>query len=315
MPTSLSRRATLAAVTLLAASSTLAACGSDSLESGSTSSGSASGGSDVTAAAKTAVEKVTKDDTLAAKVPAKVKTAGTINVGSDASYAPNEFTDTDGKTIVGMDVDLFTAVAKKLGLEAKFENADFSNIILNVTSGKYDVGVSSFTINEERKKQVNMVQYFNAGTLWAVAKGNPKKVDADNACGLTVGVQKGTVQVDDLEARSKKCTEAGKQAIKSVVEVAQSKVTADLVSGKVDAMAADSPITAYAVQLQGDAIEQLGSMYDSAPYGFVVPKADADFAAAISGALDALKKDGTYDAVLAKWGNKDGAVSSFTVNP
>lgn len=316
MPTSITRRVTVAALTLLAASTTLSACGSDSLDpvaSGSASTGAS--GTDVTAAAKTALDKVTKDDALAAKVPAKIASAGVIKVGSDASYAPNEFTDTDGTTIVGMDVDLYTAVAKKLGLKATFSDSQFDSIILNVTSGKYDVGASSFTINAERMKQVHMVKYFNAGTQWAVQKGNPKKVDADDACGLTVGVQKGTVQVDDLVARSKKCTDAGKKPINSVVEVAQSKVTADLVSGKVDAMAADSPITNYAVQLQGDALEKLGSMYDSAPYGFVVPKSETDFASAISGALEALKKDGTYDAVLAKWGNKDGAVTDFTVDP
>jgi polar amino acid transport system substrate-binding protein len=73
----------------------------------------------------------------------------------------------------------------------------FDSIILGVGSGKYDIGVSSFTINDERKA-ANMISYFKAGTQWVTQKGNPKKVDPNNACGLNIAVQKGTVQVDDL---------------------------------------------------------------------------------------------------------------------
>ena len=69
------------------------------------------------------------------------------------------------------------------------DRADFGTIITGVQGKKYDIGVSSFTINDERKQQVTMVSYFNAGTQWATAKGNPKGVDPDNACGKTVAVQ------------------------------------------------------------------------------------------------------------------------------
>ncbi|GAB3444310.1 ABC transporter substrate-binding protein [Phycicoccus ginsengisoli] len=255
------------------------------------------------------------DQALAAKVPQKIKDKGTIVVGSDASYAPNEFLASDGKTVQGMDVDLFNAVAAKLGLKAEFQNAGFDTIILGVSSGKYDIGVSSFTINDQRKKQVNMVSYFNAGTQWAVKKGNPKKVDPANACGLSIGVQKGTVQVDDLTARSKKCIAAGKPAIKQIVEQDQSKVTADLVSGKADAMLADSPVCLYAVKQTNGQLEALGDIYDSAPYGFVVPKDETDFAQAIADALKATAADGSYKAALSKWGNDSGSITDFAVNP
>lgn len=75
-------------------------------------------------------------------VPADVAVDGKIVVGSDASYAPNEFTDKDGKTVIGMDAEVFTAVAAKLGLTAQFVNAPFDAIITGVGSGKYEVGVS-----------------------------------------------------------------------------------------------------------------------------------------------------------------------------
>src|SRR4051812_21163038 len=101
--------------------------------------------------------KATADVALAAKVPDAIKADGVIKVGTDATYAPAEFLDTDGKTVVGFDIDLFNAVAAKLGLEAQYESAPFDAILPGIESGKYEIGVSSFTINEDRKKTVNMV--------------------------------------------------------------------------------------------------------------------------------------------------------------
>jgi polar amino acid transport system substrate-binding protein len=280
----------------------LAACGSSSLSGAPGANG-------------TPAASQTKEANLADKLPAKIKAAGKIIVGSDATYAPNEFLDADGKSVKGMDVDLFNAVAQKFGVTVDWVPANFDSIILGVDSGKYDVGVSSFTINPDRKKQVTMVSYFNAGTQWAVLKGNPKKVDPDNACGLSIGVQKGTVQIDDLTARSKKCTDAGKKKITQIVEQAQSKVTADLVSGKADAMLADSPVGLYAIKQTGGQLEALGKTYDAAPYGIVLPKSETVFAQAIAEALKALDSTGDYKRVLSSWGNDSGAISTFAVNP
>ncbi|HEY6709341.1 MAG TPA: transporter substrate-binding domain-containing protein, partial [Actinomycetota bacterium] len=158
---------------------TAAGCGEKS-DSGGGSTGT-------TAAAPTV------DEALAAKVPDAVKSDGKIVIGTDASYAPNEFLDTDGKTVIGFDVDLFNAVAAKLGLKTEYESAVFDAIIPGLQSGKYETGVSSFTINDERKKQVNMVSYFNAGTQWGTKKGNPTGIQPDNACGKKVAVQTNTV--------------------------------------------------------------------------------------------------------------------------
>ena len=309
----MARRSILALISGVAvAGLALSACGSNSLSSGTASSAAAGASS----AASAAVSKATAvDPALVAKLPDKIKTAGKIVVGTDATYAPNEFLDTDGKTVVGMDVDIFNAIAAKFGVKVEYVPATFDSIILGVNSSKYDIGLSSFTINDERKKQVNMVSYFNAGTQWVTQKGNPKKVDPDNACGLNIGVQKGTVQVDDITARSKKCTDAGKPAITQIVDGDQGKVTTAVIGGKADAMAADSPVGLYAVKQTGGQLEALGAIYDAAPYGIVVPKEQAAFAGAIADALKAIATDGTYKAALTKWGNDSGAITSFAVNP
>jgi polar amino acid transport system substrate-binding protein len=293
-----SRRATL--IGLVGATAlvlTLAACGEEKGSSGSTA----------TPAAASSV-----DAALAAKVPAAIKSKGTIVIGTDATYAPSEFLDTDGKTIIGFDVDLFKAVAGKLGLKTDFQSAKFDDIIPGVSSGKYDIGVSSFTINADREKEVTMVSYFAAGTQWAQKSGGA--VDPANACGKKVAVQTGTVQVDDVTDRSKKCTDAGKPAITIEQYQAQSDATAAVVSGKDDAMLADSPVVAYAVK-QAPGLAVLGDIYDSAPYGYALPKAATDFGQAIADAVKALIADGTYKSILDKWGVTGGAITSPAVNP
>lgn len=278
----------------------LSACGSSSLST-----------SDATKATVAA----TKVASLADKLPAKIKAAGKIVVGVDASYAPNEYLDADGKTVKGWDVDLFNAVAQKFGVTVEWQPAKFDSIIIGVNSGKFDVGVSSFTVNAKREAEVNMVSYYNAGTEWAAAPGNPKKVDPKSPCGLKVAVQKGTVQAeDDMTPKVKACAASGKPVELQVYD-GQDQATAALISGKADAMLADSPIVGYAIKQSNGKIEAIGDVYDAAPYGYVVPKAETDFAQAIADALKALDASGNYKKTLDIWGAEAGAISDFAVNP
>jgi polar amino acid transport system substrate-binding protein len=269
------------------------------------------GGSTGTTTAAPAV-----DEALAAKVPAAVKSNGKIVIGTDSSYPPNEFLDTDGKTVIGFDVDLFNAVAAKLGLKTEWQSAAFDAIIPGILSGKYEAGVSSFTINDERKQQVNMVSYFNAGTQWGTKTGNPTGVQPDDACGKKVAVQTNTVQdTEDLPKRQDQCKSGGKPAITIDRYQRQDQATASVVSGKDDAMLADSPVIAYAVKQTNGQLELLGDIYDAAPYGYVVKKDQTDFAEALAGAVGALVSDGTYKTILDKWGVQAGAITSPAVNP
>src|SRR5262249_8966051 len=160
----------------------------------------------------------------------------------------NEFLETDGKTVTGFDVELFDAVATKLGLETEWQPASFADIIPGVQSGKYEVGVSSFTITPERDQQVSMVSYFNAGSQSANKKGNPTGIQPDSACGKKVAVQTATIQqTKDLPKRQQACKRSGKPAITIDRFQDQGQATAAVVSGKDDAMLADSPVVVYAV--------------------------------------------------------------------
>jgi polar amino acid transport system substrate-binding protein len=287
---------------VMAVAMVAAGCGDDS---------DTGGGTTETTAAAPAV-----DEALAAKVPDTIKSDGKVLIGTDASYAPNEFLDADGKTVVGWDVDLFNAVAAKLGLQTEWQSATFDAIIPGVQSGKYEMGISSFTINDERKQQVNMVSYFSAGTQWGTKKGNPTGIQPDNACGKKVAVQTNTVQdTEDLPKRDEACTGAGNPAISVDRYQRQDQATAAVVSGKDDAMLADSPVLAYAVKQTNGQLELLGDIYDAAPYGYVIEKDQTEFAQAVADAVAALISDGTYKTVLEKWGVEAGAITDPTVNP
>src|ERR1043165_5126369 len=125
-----------------------------------------------------------------------------------------------------------------------------------------------------------MVSYFSAGTSGAVLKGNPDKLTLDTLCGKNVAVQKGTVQVDDLEARTAKCKQGGQPDINVQQFQNQTDANLALTAKRVQAMLADSPVVDYALKQTNGQLEQIGQVYDSAPYGLAVSKGKGEYAKA-----------------------------------
>lgn len=257
------------------------------------------------------LSKVSEDADAAGLVPDDVKSKGTLKVGTDTTYPPNEYIDDDGKTIVGMDIDLIKAVGKKLGLEMEPETAAFETIIPSIGS-KFDLAISSFTINDERMQVVDFVSYYNAGTMWAVKKGGD--IDPDDACGKKVSVQTGTIQEEDITARSGECTSAGKPAIDIQKFDSQGDATTAVATGKTDAMLADLPVIVDAINKSDGALAEAGEMYDAAPYGIALPKG-SKMADAVLGAVNSLMEDGTYEQIVEKWGAEAGAIDKAEINP
>ena len=251
----------------------------------------------------------------ASLLPASIKTAGVLNIATDASYAPNEYFDTDGKTIIGLDVDLGNAIAAKLGLKANFQNVTFNAIIPALAAAKYDLSLSSFTDTKAREATVDFVDYFNAGESLMVLAGNPKGVTGPDLslCGLTIAVEKGTTEESEIPALSKKCTDAGKKAITGLSSDDQNGANLALTSGRADVGSADSPIAAYAVKQLAGKIQLAGQTYETAPYGIAIPKTPG-LAPAIKAALTAMIADGSYKTVLDKWGDDAGAVTTAAIN-
>jgi polar amino acid transport system substrate-binding protein len=289
-------------VVLFATMLIAAACGSKSSDS------SKSGG------ATTATTAF--DQALADKLPAKVKSAGKIVVAADASYAPNEFFKDDGATVQGMDVDMGNAIGEVLGVKVEVQNAGFDTIIPALGT-RYDIGMSSFTDSKEREQTVDMVTYFQAGTSFLVQQGkNPDLTSLDTLCGKKVGVEKGTVQLDDATAQSKTCTDAGKAAVDVQAFPDQSGANSALSSGRVDVVMLDTPVAEYQAKISNGAFEVIGQSYGTEPYGIAVPKT-AEYAGLTDALLGAVKKlagTGTYKQVLETWGIADGAITNFQIN-
>src|SRR5712692_9962623 len=109
-----------------------------------------------------------ESSSVAAEVPAAVKSKGTLAVAADATYAPNEFIAPDGHTVIGMYADLAKALAGVMGLKAKLANATFDSILPGLAAKKYDLGMSSFTDTREREKIVDFVTYYSVTTAFYV---------------------------------------------------------------------------------------------------------------------------------------------------
>ena len=281
----------------LAAVAALALTGCVNDEGGSTGSG--------------AVEGIQADAAAVALLPEEVKEGGVLAMGTDADYPPNEFQDADGNP-AGWGVELAEAISAKLGLTPEWEILSFDAILPRIEEGVINMGASSFTDNLERQKTVDFVNYLNAGSQWAAAVGSG--VDPDNACGLTVAVQTGTIQdTDELPARTAECEAAGKPAIEVLRFEGQPQVTQAVADGRADAFSADLPVTGDAVIQLSDQIEAVGEVFDAAPYGFAVQK-DSGMAEAVQAALQSLIDDGTYAKIMAAAGLEGGMVTSATIN-
>lgn len=292
------RAAAIGVSVLVAGSLTLSACASNTESTGNPTG---------------TTQAVTSAAGLNSLVPADLAKRGYLIVGIDPTYAPNEYKNSKG-AIVGFDVELFNAVAAKLGLKTRYVASVFDNIIPGITAQtpKYDVGVASFTDNKLREKTVDFVTYFNAGSQWAAKKG--AKVNPKAACGLKVAVQKGTVQdLTDLPARSKACTKAGKKAINVLRYASQGDATTSVVLGKAAAFVADSPVTAYGVKTSAGKLALIGKIYDAAPYGYPMKKG-SKLVPAIQKALQSLMDDGTYAKICARWGDTSGQIKTAAVN-
>jgi polar amino acid transport system substrate-binding protein len=264
------------------------------------------------AAGATGAHGASAVDPAAAKlVPAKIKAKGTVIVASDASYAPNEFIGPDGHTVIGMDADLAKALFPLLGLKVNVVNAVFGTIIPGMQSGKFDVGMSSFTDNKAREKQVNFVDYYRAGTsFFEKAAGGPKITNLSSICGLTVSVEAGTTELTDATGQKASCTKAGKKADTVLSFPTQSAANLALASGRAQVGMADSPIASYQVKQSHGEFKVVGQTYGTAPYGIAVPKQDGTLNQAILAALKDLQKNGQYAAILKKWGIQSGADNS-----
>ena len=230
-------------------------------------------------------------------------TPGVLTVGSDTTYPPQEYIDTTTHKAAGFDVDLITAIAHRMGLQANIVTTKFDTIIDDLVAKRFDVVISAVNITPERHKKVDFVPYLNAGVSLLVQKGNPKNIKStDDLCGLAVGVQDGTIEQGDLQSSSDNCQEQDKPAINIIVLQDQTAVIQLLANNRVVATYQDSPVTDYYIKQNPSQFEVGGSVFGAGPEGIVMRKNDPSMFNAIQTAYNQLKAAGTYHQLILKWG-------------
>jgi polar amino acid transport system substrate-binding protein len=249
--------------------------------------------------------------TDAALVPSAYK-GTTLQVATDATYAPDE--SMNGSTMVGFDIDLFKAVATTLKISIHENNVTFDNILAGIDSGKYQIGNSSFTDEKSREKQVNFVDYFQAGEgVYAKSSSTVKFSGLMSLCGLNVAVESGTSEQQDAVKTAKKCPSSKKLTVSAFPT--QTEANLAVSSGHSNVGFLDSQVAGYVVSTSKGAFKLVGNAIEVAPYGIATPKSATGkgLAKAIQAALKTLIANGTYAAVLAKWGVSAGAIPASKI--
>lgn len=292
---------------VLALGLALSACGSsDTPDSADSNAGAATGQAAGAGA----------DPTVVALLPAAVKDDGELSIGIEAQYPPFEFYDTDNKTIIGFDADIAAALAKHMGLKLALNDASFDSIIPSLTSGRYDLGISGFTVTPERQKQVDFVTYYYEGDGLMVKAGNPSGLAIDETlCGVKIAVLKGSTQaLNTVPMLDKNCTAAGKPAMAATVVPGSSDLALALSSNRAEGVLTDGSNAAFTAKLANGKFEVApGPAFNPAPFGIASQK-DSGMDQAVQKALEAMLADGSYAQILKTWGMSAGAIDTAKIN-
>lgn len=248
-------------------------------------------------------------------LPEAIQSKGYLSVASEIQYPPFETFASDNKTVVGIDADIAAALGKELGVELRFVSTSFDAIIPGLVAKRYDMAMSAMTDNRKREKQVDFVDYFGSGGgILARTAEKDKYKTLDSLCGVTVGIAKGTTEVADAEKQSAKCKAEGKPPINSQIFPRQNDMVLALQSGRVDAAMADAPNAAATAQESKGQLALTGPAYDKSVFGIVFPKGSDQLMKAVQAALQKIMDDGTYGAILKKYGQLDNAITKATIN-
>lgn len=217
-------------------------------------------------------------------------------VGTDAAYAPFESQNERGE-IVGFDIEIVSAIAAKAGMEVKFVNTPWEGIFNSLNQGDRDLLVSAITITDERRQSMDFTApYFDAVQLIAVRQDSPVTKFEDLKT-LKVGVQTGTTgdevvtQLLGKDSSNVRRFESTPLALK------------ELESGGVDAVVADNGVINHYVANNSSAAFKTVSDSSFAPeqYGIAVRKGNTELLTKLNEGLAAIRADGTYDRIYAKY--------------
>jgi polar amino acid transport system substrate-binding protein len=228
---------------------------------------------------------------------AKEESEGTMHivVATDATWPPMEMVD-ESKNIVGFDIDLLNAAAEAGGFTVEFRNTAWDGIFAGLPAGEYDAVMSSVTITDERKEQMDFsIPYINAGQVLVVPADTMGVEKLADLKGKSVGAQIGTTgsfEIEKIEGL----------ILKTYDEVGLA--FEDLVNGRIAGAVADTPVAAdFALQnknYQGK-LKIVGKPFTEEFYGVAVKKGNAEVLETINAGLEKVLNTAAYTKIEEKW--------------
>ncbi|GAB3119600.1 ABC transporter substrate-binding protein [Glaciibacter psychrotolerans] len=256
---------------------------------------------------------ITQNADFAARVPANIKTNG-LKVATADGYPPMEMFDTDGKTMVGVDMSLVRAIADSWGVKVEIINSDVNSMMPGVASGRFDVLASGFNDTEVRREKASFVDYARSSGAIIVAKGNPEGITAPtDLCGHTMAVLDNGYYMQLTTTFSEDCVAAGQAPIEILGFANDPEALLQLQSGRAQAGMNDYPVGVFRAKEAGGAIEAI-EIPGNSLFGIAVDPKNTELITLIQDTVNQLIADGDYDKILAAWDLSGMAVTEATVN-
>jgi polar amino acid transport system substrate-binding protein len=224
----------------------------------------------------------------------------TVRIGVDATYPPFEFTGPDG-TIQGFSVDIANALCERMNVTCEFMNQDWEGIIPALLANKFDAIVSSMSITEERKQQVDFTdKYYNTPPAVAVPKDSTLAgVTPEELAGATIGAQVSTTHANYVQ---EKLPDSELRAYPSPDEY-----KLDLANGRLDAAMDDvTVLSEWLATPEGACCRLLGTITPDPVIhgpgaGIAIRKEDTALRDMFNSALQEILADGTYKEINDKY--------------
>ena len=251
------------------------------------------------------------------KVPAALRDKGTLTVMTNPTYPPLESIDASGK-MVGSDIDLMNAIAGQMGLKVDWQQGSFDGIIPGLAAKRFDAAIAGMYITPDKYDSVTMIQYevnFDDILVRGDSTGPTNLNDYPALCGMSIAIQTGSTLTDAFNSASAQCVKNGEGAIKLLPFQSNNDALLAVTSGRADAATTGNVNTEYQIKEAEADLKVAGSLPQKNYAGITVQRDATQLADAISTALTELKKDGTYDKILAEWKMPSAAVDAFPVNP
>jgi polar amino acid transport system substrate-binding protein len=257
------------------------------------------------------------DAKLQAMLPAKIKAAGEIKVGTEPQTPPYDFYAEDNKTITGLEKELRDEMGTRLGVKFTDMPAQFASIIPGIQAGRFDMGMSAFGDFAEREKIVDIVNYMLEGTSIIVLEGNPKGVHKmKDTCGLKAGAVQGSIPLQLLDKQATLCPADKPLTVLQFPSNDQIKIA--LQSGRVDVSMDTTGVAAYSLAHQpagGKKLELVkGAQYAVGYQAMLVGKQSHELRDALAATMQSMIDDGTYAKIFEKWGLSENKLDKATIN-